>query len=193
MKATKIAVLPVILLAFLTLGGCVTIGQKSTIKRIADKVSLHDKKVYISSFTIVGKDMQTKKTDPDENEKATGREIYSALQNNLSQKGILDQNNIMDNAIEININVHYALLSVTDWLSGTYYKDATFERLNGPKILVTRVIFRDRGGKNIVELNSVDSTGALFSKDSLIKSTVDTLANDIEKILKEGVSVGKSP
>ena len=88
MNITKIAVLPVILLAFLTLGGVQTVVPETTITGFQKVSSFENKKVHLSLPVVVEKDMETKK-NPDATEKVVADELYTKLKEGLNQKGLL--------------------------------------------------------------------------------------------------------
>ena len=63
----------------------------------------------------------------------------------------------------------------------------------GGQILVTKGILKNMTGGEIAEIDTIDNTGIVYSYQRLTGRISVELANQIEKILKEGVSVGKSP
>ena len=188
MKATKIAVLPVIFLSFLVLGGCATTGPETTISGFQKVSSFENKKVALSLPVVVEKDMETSK-NPDATEKAVANEVYLELKKNLANKGLLANR---DSApFKLELRVHHVIHGFADW---EYFGSRIlFERGMGNQILVIRVILKNKAGGTIVQIDSIDNTAGLYDYRRLTTRMSAELASQIERIFKEGVSVGKSP
>lgn len=184
MKTLKIAVLPVILLLLLTLGGCVTMGPETTVTGFQKTTSFEPKKVTLSFPVVVEKDMKTKK-NPDATEKAVAGVVYASLKENLNRKGLLaDQDNTSFN---LDLRVHHYIATFFGWISeGGAAKGE-------PQGLIVRLTLSRKNGPAVAQIDSMDGTGAMRDYRNITTSVSDDLANQIEKILKEGVSVGKSP
>ncbi len=66
------------------------------------------------------------------------------------------------------------------------------ERHGGGQILVVRAIL-EKNGVAISKIDSIDNDGVAYNYYELVALMSLELATQIEKILKEGVKVGKSP
>ena len=188
MNITKIAVLPVILLAFLTLEGCMTVVPETTITGFQKVSSFENKKVHLSLPVVVEKDMETKKT-PDAMEKVVADELYTKLKEGLNQKGLLAGDKSA--SLNLDLRVHYVSRAFAEW---EYFGSRILaDRTMGGQILVTKGILKNMTGGEIAEIDTIDNTGIVYSYQRLTGRISVELANQIEKILKEGVSVGKSP
>lgn len=183
MKALKITVLPVILLSLLMMGGCVTVLE-TKITEFHKISSSESKKISLSLPVVVEKDMETKK-NPDAAEKTVAGEVYTDLKKNLTSKGLLSGGRD-ENTFSVELKVHY----VNRYSAGFEYSTALLPV--GGQIIITRVNLK----KNAVIFAQIDSfnhTGTLRSREPIVQETTTEIANQIEKILKEGVNVGKSP
>lgn len=187
MKATKIAVLPVILLTFLVLVGCASTGPETTITGFQKFSSFEPKKVTISLPVVVEKDMETKK-NPDATERAVAGEVYAELKNDLAHKGFLaDRDN---SSFGLDLRVHYVSRMFAEW---EYFGSKILaERKGGGQIVIVRAILK-RTGVTVAYIDAIDNTGTMRDRQPVIQGISAELATQIEKILKEGVSVGKSP
>ena len=188
MKATKIAALPVILLSLLVMGGCATTGPETTISGFQKVSSFENKKVALSLPVVVEKDMETKK-NPDATEREVANEMYNELKKNLANKGILADR---DSApFKLELRAHYVSRIFAEW---EYFGSRVLaDRAGGGQILVIRVILANKEGGKIAKIDSIDNWGTLGNYQTLTTRVSAELANQIEKILKEGVNVGKSP
>ena len=261
MNITKIAVLPVVLLAFLGLGGCATYGPETTITGFQNVTSFENKKVHLSLPIVVEKDMEIKK-NPDVTERKMADDVYTNLKKNLIDKNIFSVE-LNGNAFNAELKVHY----VNQYFAAYEYFGARVlhERNPGGRILLIRISLR-KDGVVITRIDSINNKsynsrdpgapslsmarqdfpvplapfghgaysacGFAFgrprppcgpantagpqwlyasrssatadyapslrspwraAREPLIQETVTEIANQIEKILKEGVSVGKSP
>ena len=189
MKFLKIAVLPVILLSLLVMGGCATTGPETTITGFQKVPSFENKKVALSLPVVVEKDMETNK-DPDATEREVANEMYNELKKNLANKGILADR---DSApVKFEFRVHYVSRMFAEW---EYFGSRILaDRHGGSQILVIRGILKNRVGGAIAQIDSIDNEGMLGGHKKWLTDPMSAeLANQIEKILKEGVSVGKSP
>ncbi len=184
MKSLKIAVLPVILLSLLAMGGCVTIGPETTVTGFQKVSSFEPKKVTVSFPVVVKKDMKTKKS-PDVTEKAVADAVYANLKENLNRKGLLaDQEKA---SLGLDLKVHHYIATFFEWISeGGAAKGE-------PQGLIVRLTLNRKNGSAVAQIDSMDGTGAMRDYRNITTSVSEELANQIEKILKEGVSVGKSP
>ena len=189
MKFLKIAVLPVILLSLLVMGGCATTGPETTISGFQKVSSFENKKVALSLPVVVEKDMETKK-NPDATEREVANEMYNELKKNLANKGLLADR---DSApVKFEFRVHYVSRMFAEW---EYFGSRILaDRHGGSQILVIRGILKNRVGGAIAQIDSIDNEGMLGGHKKWLTDPMSAeLANQIEKILKEGVSVGKSP
>ena len=188
MNITKIAVLPVILLSLLVMGGCVTVMPETIVTGFQKFSSPELKKITLSPPVVVEKDMETKK-NPDATEKEVANEMYLELKKNLANKGILADR---DNAsLNLDLRVHYVSRAFAEW---EYFGSRILaDRAGGGQILVIRVILANKEGGKIAKIDTIDNWGILGNYQTLTARVSAELANQIEKILKEGVSVGKSP
>lgn len=189
MKLLKIAVLPIILLSLLVMGGCVTTtGPEMTTTGFQMVSSFESKKATISFPVVAEKNMGTKK-NPDATEKAVADEIYTELKKSFINKSILstEQNR---NILNVDLSVHYVNRMFAEW---EYFTSKMLSnRAGGGQILMVRVKLR-KNGLFVAQVDSFHNTGTLRNREPIVQETVTELANQIEKILKEGVSVGKSP
>ena len=179
MKATKIAVLPAILFAFLMLGGCAT----STISAFHGVSPSESNKVTISSLVVTRKDMKTNPT-PDATEKVVADEVFLSLSENLKRKNLLADQTA---SFRLDLQVFYYKNTLLEWMAG---EGAARGAIHG---LIVRGAVSKKNGPVVAQIDSMDGTGLLISYKNLTSSVTEELANQIEKILKEGVSVGKSP
>ena len=190
MKTLKIAVLPLILLSLLTMGGCATVAPETTITGFQKVSSPENKKVHLSLPVVVEKDMETKK-NPDATEREVANEMYNELKKNLVGKGIYADRD--DVPFKLELRVHYVSRLLAEW---EYFgsRMLTDNRVMGGKIVVTEVWLKEKkGGGMVAKINTINNTGTASDFRPIIQGTAVELANQIEKILKEGVSVGKSP
>ena len=176
MKATRIVVLPVMFLSLLVMGGCAT----STVSAFQKISPSENNKVAVSSLAITEKNMETRKI-PDATEKAVADAILTSLKGNLNKKGLLTDK--ASASLYIDIQMYYRFHDFVEWLSAG----------EPAKVLIVQAILKDKNGSIVVQINSKDGTGALSDYRNITTSVAEELANQIEKILKEGVSVGKSP
>lgn len=184
MKFLKIAVLSIVLPLVLMMGGCATV--ESTVTGFEKVSSFEIKKVALSLPVVVEKDMETKK-NPDATEKAVADEVYAKLKENLNQKGLLTSTVNKDSAsFSLDLQVHY----VSRYSAGFEYS-TTWHPVGG-QIIMTRINLR-KNNAGFAQIDSFNNTGTLWSRDLIVRETVTELASQIEKILKEGVNVGKSP
>lgn len=184
MKLLKIIALPLIFVALLAMGGCVSIEHSVS---VLQKVSSSEiKKVFVSLPVVVEKDMETRKT-PDATEKAVADETYVELRKNLNQKGLLE--NQESASFRLDLRVHY----VNSFFAGFEHTGTrTLAAGNaGGQVIVTRAILK-KDGITVTKIDSVGNTGMAYSYQKLTGPISSELANQIEKILMEGVSVGKS-
>lgn len=184
-KLLKIAALPLILVALLAMGGCVSIEHSvSVLQKVS---SSENKKVFVSLPVVVEKDMETRKT-PDATEKAVADETYAELKKNLNQKGLLA--NQESASFGLDLRVHY----VNSFFAGFEYTGTrTLAAGNaGGQVIITRAILK-KDGVTVTKIDSVGNTGMAYSYQKLTGPISAELANQIEKILMEGISVGKSP
>lgn len=188
MNLLKIAVLPVILLSLLVMGGCATIGPETTVTGFQKVSSLENKKVALSLPVVVEKDMETKK-NPDATEREVASEMYNELKKNLANKGILADR---DSALfKLELRVHYVSRAFAEW---EYFGSRILaDRAGGGQILVIRMILANKEGGKIAKIDTIDNWGILGNYQTLTTRVSAELANQIEKALKEGVKVGKSP
>ena len=188
MKFLKIAVLPVILLSLLVMGGCATTGPETTITGFQKVSSFENKKVALSLPVVVEKDMETKK-NPDATEREVANEMYNELKKNLANKGLLADR---DSApFKLELRVHYVNRAFAEW---EYFGSRIIaDRTGGGKILVIRIIMKNEVGGVIAKIDSIHNRPILWDNRNLTDPMSVELANQIQKILKEGVNVGKSP
>ena len=190
MNITKIAILPIILLSLLVMGGCATMGPETTITGFQKVSSFENKKVALSLPVVVEKDMETKK-NPDATEREVANEMYNELKKNLANKGLLADR---DSApFKLELLVHYTNKYNIFGVGEYFGSRILVERGMGGQILVVRGILKNRVGGTIVQIDSIDNTAIVYDYHRLTTRMSAELANQIEKILKEGVSVGKSP
>lgn len=188
MKAFKACTFVVSLLALLALGGCATTGPETTITGFQKISSFENKKVTLSLPVVVEKDMETKK-NPDATEKTVANEVYANLKKNLAHKDILSQEQ-GNNVLDVQLNVHYVNRTFAEW---EYFGSKIFtERKGGGQIVVARAILK-RSGVIVTYINAIDNTGTMRDRQPVIQGISAELTAQIEKILKEGVAVGKSP
>lgn len=190
MKFLKIVVLPVVLPLVLMMGGCATVsrGAESTVISTKKISSFENKKVSLSLPVVVEKDMETKKS-PDATEKMVADEVYTDLKKNLAHKNILSIHQ-GGSVLESELRVHYVNRTLAEW---EYFGSrAIAERKAGGQIVIVRAILK-KNGATIAYVNAIDNTGTMRDRQPIIQAISAELANQIEKILKEGVNVGKSP
>ncbi len=190
MKSLRIAVLAVILFALLGLGGCASlIGPETTVTGFQNVSSFENKKVSLSLPVVVEKDMETKK-NPDATEKEVANEVYLNLKKNLAHKGILSQERV-DNVLDVQLKVHY--VNNFSVFTALEYFPGRLDRNGGGQILVVGGVLSKKNGTKVARINSIDNTGTVWNYKTLTDRMSIELANQIEKILKEGVRVGESP
>ena len=86
--------------------------------------------------------------------------------------------------------MHYVNRMFAEW---EYFTSKMLSnRAGGGQILMVRVKLR-KNGLFVAQVDSFHNTGTLRNREPIVQETATELANQIEKILKEGVSVGKSP
>lgn len=176
MKILKIAVQPLILLALLVLSGCAT----STISAFQQVSPSENNKVAISSLVVTEKNMETKKT-PDAAEKAVADAVSASLKENLNRKGLLTDGESA--SFYLDLHMYYHFHDFFEWLSAG----------EPAKILTVRATLKGRNGSAVAQIDSKDGTGALSDYRNITTSVAVEIADQIEKIFKEGVTVGKSP
>lgn len=187
MKAFKAGTSIVALLALLTFGGCAIVPE-TTITGFQSVSSFENKKVSLSLPVVVEKDMETRK-NPDVTEREVANEIYATLKENLALKGILSQEQ-SNNVLNVQLNVHYVNRMFAEW---EYFgAGRMWDRPGGGQIVLVRAKLTNNM-KIAVHIDSINNTGTLRDREPIVNSISAELANQIEKILKEGVSVGKSP
>ena len=179
MKFLKIAVLSAILLSLLVMGGCAT----STISAFHGVSPSENNKVIISSIVVTEKNMKTKKS-PDVTEKIVTNEVLESLSENLKRKNLLADQTAL---FRLDLQVFYYKNTLLEWMAG---EGAARGASHG---LIVRGTVSKKNGPVVAQIDSMDGTGLLISYKNLTSSVTEELANQIEKILKEGVSVGKSP
>ncbi len=186
------AFVAVILLALLGLGGCATkYGPETTVTGFQNISSFETKKVLLSLPVVVEKDMETKK-NPDATEKEVANEVYLNLKKNLAHKGILSQER-GDNVLDVQLKVHYVNRAFAEFDYFGTERLLTSSRSFGGQILVINGIIRKKDGTRIAQIDSIDNDGTMWGYQKLTDPISVELANQIEKILKDGVTVGKSP
>ena len=187
MKLLKIAVLSIILLSLFTMGGCATFpGPESSITGF-QKVSFEKKEVHLSLPVVVEKDMETKKT-PDATEKAVASEVYTNLKENLARGNILSSRK-NNNLISVELKVHY----IDEYFGAYKYFGVVSDRGVGGQIIMVRAVLKKEKIGVVAQIDSLHNTASYISRKPLTSRVAPELANQIEKILKEGVSIGKSP
>ena len=190
MKLLKIAVLSAILLSLLTMGGCVTVVPETTITGFREVSSFENKKVHLSLPVVVEKDMETRK-NPDATESEVAGEMYNELKKNLAAKGIYADRD--DVPFKLELRVHYVSHMFAAWEYFGSTRILTGGRIGGGQVLVIRGVLKNRAGAAIIQIDIIDNEGTLYHYRTLTSRVAPELANQIEKILKEGVSIGKSP
>ncbi len=184
------AFVAVILLALLGLGGCASfIGPETTITGFQNVSSFENKGVSLSLPVVVEKDMETQKNS-DVTEKEVANEVYLNLKKNLAHKGILSQER-GDNDLDVQLKVHY--VNNFSVFTALEYFPGRLDRNGGGQILVVGGVLSKKNGTKVARINSIDNTGTVWNYKTLTDRMSIELANQIEKILKEGVRVGKSP
>lgn len=170
--------------------GCGTVGRgaESTVLGIQKVSSFENKKVTLSFPVVVEKDMETKKT-PDTTEKVVADEVYTDLKKNLVHKGIFSAERD-GNALDSELRVHYVNRTLAEW---EYFGSrAIAGRKAGGQIVAVRVILKRAGGLAVAYIDAIDNTGTMRDRQPITQAISAELATQIEKILKEGVVVGKS-
>lgn len=180
MNLKTYALLAVALLTLFAVSGCAT-SSVSTFQKVSPS---ENNKVTISSLVVTEKNMETKKT-PDATEKAVADAVFASLKENLNRKGLLADRG--DALFNLDLRVFHYNTTLFGWLSGGGIVRGD------PQGLIVRVMLSERNGSAIAQIDSMDGTGAMRDYRNITTSVSEELANQIEKILKEGVSVGKSP
>ena len=206
MKILKIAVLPIILFALLAMSGCAVVTMPETTINSFQKVySFEYKKIALLPPVVVERNMDVKKV-PDATEQEVAKEVYNSLKEHLIQRGFLSSHGeVIEPVLDLELRVNYANRYGADieyfgfnrimW--GVASTDAKGGRNVGWQILLVRASLKNKNGV-AVYLDTIDNTRGTYlsnpqDKEKLIQDVSVELANQIEKILKEGVSVGKSP
>ena len=179
MNLKTYALLAVALFALFAVSGCAT----STISAFQKVSPSENSKVTISSLVFTEKNMETKKT-PDATEKAVADAVLTSLKENLNRKGLLaDRENA---SFSLDLRVFHYNTTLFGWLSGGGVVRGD------PQGLIVRVTLNEKNGSAIVQIDSMDGTGAMRGYRILTTSVSEELSNQIEKILKEGIAVGKT-
>ncbi len=177
------ALLTVALLTLLAMSGCVTTGRETIITGFQKTHSFESKKVTVSLPIVVEKNMETKK-DPDATERAVAEEVYINLKKNLARNNVFSLER-SENILDIELKVHY----VNRYSAGFEYS-TTWHPIGG-QIVVARVNLK-MDGQVVAQIDSFNNTGTLLSKEPLVREIADDLTAQIEKILKEGIALGKT-
>lgn len=188
MKALRTGTSAVILLVFITLGGCASFpGPESSITGFQNTSSFGATKVFVSFPVVAEKDMSIRKT-PDATEKEVANEVYVTLRGNLAHRNLLSSDQNSD-VLNIELKVHY----IDEYFGAYKYFGVVSNRGVGGQIILARAIIKKNMGMAIAQIDSLHNTASYIDRKPMVGEISLELANQIEKILKEGVAVGKSP